>query len=239
MNKTYINWSSGKDAMFALHMLKNQKKYTIEKLVTTVNTDFNRVSMHGLSINLLEQQAEALQIPLHTIPLSGNVSIETYNTKMKNHVQLLKKEGFTHAIFGDIFLEDLKAYREKELLVVNLQPVFPLWKKNTHKLITEFIQLGYKAIVVCTSAKYLDESFCGRIIDNQFLNDLPSDVDPCGENGEFHTFVFDGPLFYKPVRFKLGEKVLRDYTPSDEDDCFKEEKASWDYQFWYQDLILG
>jgi len=239
MNKAYINWSSGKDAMLALHKLKAKPDFSIEKLVTTVNTDFKRVSMHGLSVELLQRQAKALQIPLHQILLSGNVSMETYNAEMKKHTQVLKNEGFTHAVFGDIFLEDLKAYREKELKTIDLQPVFPLWKKDTNKLISEFIELGYKAIVVCVNAKYLDKSFCGRIINHQFLKDLPSTVDPCGEHGEFHTFVFDGPLFNNPISFDLGEKVLRDYTPSDSKDCFKDENASWDYKFWYQDLLLN
>ena len=238
MNKAYLNWSSGKDAMLALHLLQQQNNYSIDKLVTTINTDFNRVSMHGLPINLLQQQAESLQLPLHQIPLSGNVSLKSYNEAMLKHCTQLKKEGFTHSVFGDIFLEDLKEYREQQLDKINLKSVFPLWKKDTQKLILDFIELGYKAVVVCTSAKYLDESFCGRIIDHQFLNDLPSGVDPCGENGEFHTFVFDGPLYSKPVRFTLGEKVLRDYNPSDEDDCFKKvSQQSWDNKFWYQDLI--
>ncbi len=236
MPKAYLNWSSGKDAMLALHQLQSSQEVAIEKLVTTVNTDFNRVSMHGLPISLLEKQAKSLQLPLHQIPLSGNVSMQTYNETMQKHVLKLKSEGFTHSVFGDIFLEDLKSYREQQLQEVQIQPIFPLWKKDTLTLVEEFIDSGYKAIVVCTNANKLDESFCGRIIDHDFLNDLPSNVDPCGENGEFHTFVFDGPLFTFPVEFELGEKVLRDYSPSDEDDCHQEPQ-SWDYKFWYADLL--
>lgn len=237
MTKAYLNWSSGKDAMLALHQLHQLAEISIQKLVTTVNADFNRVSMHGLPIELLEKQAESLQLPLHQIPLSGQVSMQTYNQVMQEHTELLKAEGFTHTVFGDIFLEDLKTYREEQLQKVEIQAVFPLWKKDTKSLLKEFIDLGYKAIVICTNANYLDESFCGRVIDHDFVNDLPPNVDACGENGEFHTFVFDGPLFSYPVEFELGEKVLRDYAPSDEDDCHQVPQ-SWDHKFWYIDLKL-
>ncbi|SHI96842.1 MJ0570-related uncharacterized domain-containing protein [Mesonia phycicola] len=237
MNKTYLNWSSGKDAMLALHHLQSSSNFSVEKLVTTVNSDYNRVSMHGLPISLLEKQAESLQLPLHQIPLDGDVSMQVYNQTMQRHVSLLKEEKFTHTVFGDIFLEDLKTYRENELQKVGVTPVFPLWKKDTKSLVEEFINLGYKAIVVCVNANYLDESFCGRIVDAEFLNDLPENVDACGENGEFHTFVFDGPLFSFPIEFEIGEKVLRDYTPSNEDDCYQESQ-SWDHKFWYVDLKL-
>jgi len=236
MTKAYLNWSSGKDAMLALHQLQQSQEISIQKLVTTVNADFNRVSMHGLPLELLEKQAESLQLPLHQIPLSGQVSMQTYNKAMQEHIELLKAEGVTHAVFGDIFLEDLKTYREEQLQKVEIQAVFPLWKKDTKSLLKEFIDLGYKAIVVCTNANYLDESFCGRMIDHDFVKDLPPNVDACGENGEFHTFVFDGPLFSFPVEFELGEKVLRDYAPSDEDDCYQEPQ-SWDHKFWYVDLL--
>lgn len=236
MTKAYLNWSSGKDAMLALHQLQQSQEISIQKLVTTVNADFNRVSMHGLPIELLEKQAESLQLPLHQIPLSGQVSMQTYNKAMQEHIELLKAEEFTHAVFGDIFLEDLKTYREEQLQKVEIQAVFPLWKKDTKSLLKEFIDLGYKAIVVCTNANYLDESFCGRMIDHDFVKDLPPNVDACGENGEFHTFVFDGPLFSFPIEFELGEKVLRDYAPSDEDDCHHAPQ-SWDHKFWYVDLL--
>jgi len=237
MNKAYLNWSSGKDAMLALHRLQSSQEFAIEKLVTTVNSDFNRVSMHGLSVSLLEKQAEVLQLPLHQIPLSGDVSMQVYNQTMQKHVSQLKEEGFTHTVFGDIFLENLKTYRESELEKIGVTPIFPLWKKDTKSLVEEFINLGYKAIVVCVNANYLDESFCGRIVDTDFLKALPENVDPCGENGEFHTFVFDGPLFSFPIKFEIGEKVLRDYTPSTKDDCHQEPQ-SWDHKFWYVDLKL-
>lgn len=238
MKKAYLNWSSGKDATLALHQLSKLGDFSVEKLVTTLNTDFNRISMHGVRKELLQQQAENLQIPLHIIPLNGEVSLESYNETMQKHTSKLKSEGFELSIFGDIFLEDLKTYREKELEKIGIKAVFPLWKKNTLKLANEFLDLGYKAIVVCTSAKQLDESFCGRVFDKNFLSDLPENVDPCGENGEFHTFVFDGPLFKKPIDFEIGEKVLRDFSPSkkEENDCFSKPQ-NWEHKFWFTDLI--
>ena len=240
MHKTYFNWSSGKDSSLALYYTLQQKEYNITKLVTTINDDFKRVSMHGLRESLLDAQAVSLNLPLHKIKLSANVSMTSYNKVMKDNVMNLKSEGYTHCVFGDIFLEDLRIYREDQLRSIGIQGVFPLWKKNTKELLLEFINLGFKAITVCVNAKYLDDSFCGRILDESFLNDLPENVDPCGENGEFHTFVFDGPIFNNPIHFEIGEKVLRNYTPSvdDDDNCFtNEDDKSWDTSFWYCDLI--
>lgn len=238
MKKAYLNWSSGKDAMFALHKAKESGDFSVEKLVTTLNTDFDRVSMHGIQKKLLEHQAESLGIPLHLIPLQGDISMEDYNTSMRKHTSELKKEGFDTAIFGDIFLEDLMEYRKNQLQEIGLKGEFPLWKQDTNKLAHDFIALGYKAIVVCVNAKLLNASFCGRIFDKKLLDDLPENVDPCGENGEFHTFVFDGPLFRSPVNFTVGEKVLRDFSPNkkDEDDCF-DEPNSWDTKFWFVELV--
>lgn len=237
--KAYLNWSSGKDALMALHYVRKAGSYDIQKLVTTVNEDLQRVSMHGVSIKLLQAQAKALQLPLQSIALRGNISLSVYNETMQKHMQELLHNGFGHAIFGDILLEDLKTYREKEHAKVGLEAVFPLWKKDTLSLAKEFVDLGYKAIVVCTSAKELDVSFCGREFDKDFLQDLPSNVDPCGENGEFHTFVYDGPLFKDPIAFKKGEKVMRSYEPSSknaDDDCFKGQ-SFWNNQFWFQEII--
>lgn len=238
-NKAYLNWSSGKDSALALYYLKNQKEYQIEKLLTTINGDVDRVSMHGVRKELLLQQAEKLQLPLQISELGAETSMEAYNAKMKAATDSLKKEGFTHSVFGDIFLEDLRKYREEQLNSIGLKAVFPLWKKNTKDLITEFINLGFQAVVVCTNSKYLPDSFCGRIIDHQFVKDLPENVDPCGENGEFHTFVFNGPIFDSPVKFEIGEKVQRSYKPAkDEDDnCFNDDADAWDTEFCFCDLI--
>ena len=239
MKKAFLNWSSGKDSAFALYTVQQENEFSIEKLVTTVNSDLDRISMHGLRKDLLLKQAENLNIPLHIIPLSGNVSMSTYNEVMEAETLKFASEGFQYSIFGDIFLEDLKKYREDQLQKTPLQPVFPLWKRDTKILMKEFLAAGFKAITVCVNAKLLDQSFCGRIIDESFLNDLPEGIDPCGENGEFHTFVFDGPIFNKPVKFQKGEYVQRTYKQEqeEEDNCFKEKQESWDTSFWYCDLL--
>lgn len=240
MHKTYFNWSSGKDSAMALYYMQQDPGYTISRLITTVNSDYNRVSMHGTREELLDLQTQSLNLPIHKIQLSGKVTMKSYDNTMYDEVSNLKKEGYSHCVFGDIFLEDLKKYREEQLQKVGIQPIFPLWKRDTKDLFLEFISLGFKAITVCTNAKYLDDSFCGRELDHSFLSDLPNNVDPCGENGEFHTFVYDGPIFNQPIKFEIGEKVLRTYTPSgnDQDDCYKEEdNQNWDNSFWYCDLL--
>lgn len=239
MKKAYLNWSSGKDATLALYKIQQSKIYTIDKLVTTVNQSFGRVSMHGLRTELLKEQTKALGFPLQTITFPKEVSMNDYNAKMKTAMSNLVRQGYGYGVFGDIFLEDLRAYREQKLKEVGIQGVFPLWKKDTKALLGEFMSLGFKAITVCVNAKLLDKSFCGRIIDENFITDLPTGVDPCGENGEFHTFVYDGPNFSNPINFKLGEKVLRNYAPAsnNNDNCHKKNEASWDTSFWYCDLI--
>ncbi len=237
--KAYLNWSGGKDAMLALHTLKSEHRCSVKKLLTTVNAANNRVSMHGVPTVLMQAQATRLGLPLKVLSLPQEAAIETYNLMMENAVDALKKEGYTHSVFGDILLEDLKSYREEQLKPYAIEAVFPLWKKDTKTLVNRFIELGYKAVVVCVNAKWLDRSFCGRLIDKDFLNDLPTNVDPCGENGEFHSFVYDGPLFQQPVSFSLGEVVQHDYRPSannKNDDCFMTPRG-WDTQFWFQDLI--
>lgn len=238
MNKAYINWSSGKDAAYALYKIQKEKRFEVDKLVTTVNSEVDRISMHGTRKRLLELQAESLQIPLQIIPLQGNLSMTSYNEVIRNYTTKLLKEGFTQSIFGDIFLEDLRDYREKQLQEMGLEAVFPLWKSDTHQLVSEFLETGFKAITVSVNAKVLDRSFCGRILDTDFLNDLPSNVDPCGENGEFHTFVFDGPNFRNRIDFEVGEVVEKFYTPTKEkDDCFSNKETPWDTTFYYCDLL--
>ncbi|WP_373057588.1 diphthine--ammonia ligase [Zunongwangia sp. H14] len=239
MKNAYLNWSSGKDSALALYKLNQNKEFKVKKLVTTVNTEVDRISMHGLRKELLLQQAVNIGLPLQVIPLHGAVSMKEYNEEMRNATAVLKAEGFTHAIFGDIFLEDLKTYRDEQLKLAGIEGVYPLWKQNTGELMDNFLKLGFKAITVCTNSRLLNNSFCGRIIDEDFIKDLPEGVDPCGENGEFHTFVFDGPIFDEPVKFQKGEKVERTYTPnsSKDDSCFKDEEESWDTGFCYCDLL--
>lgn len=186
--------------------------------------------MHGLKRELLEQQANSIGLPLQTIELPEEPSIEDYNAILQNTVLGLQNEGYSHCGFGDIFLEDLRSYREQQLQPYNITCSFPLWKKDTSQLINEFVEQGFRAIVICVKSELLDESFVGREINEGFINDLPSNVDPCGENGEFHTFCFDGPIFSNPVKFEIGEKVYREYkSPNPETDN--------PMGFWFCDLL--
>jgi len=235
-HKTYFNWSSGKDSAFALYQLLQDKSYRIDELVTTVNSHYNRVSMHGLRKELLLAQTDALKIKASIIELPEMPSMEVYEQKMLETVLNLKNRDFTHSAFGDIFLEDLKIYREKQLASHAIKTVFPLWKRDTRELIYEFLEAGFKTIIVCANSKYFNQDFVGTIIDKNFIDNLPEGVDPCGENGEFHTFCFDGPIFENPIPFKIGEKVYREYkVPKEDNDICKSETDK--YGVWYCDLI--
>lgn len=235
MYKAYMNWSGGKDSALALHKILQQQQYSVDCLLTSVNAVHNRISMHGVRRELLLAQAESIGLPLTTIELPEEPGMTEYEAVLQQKVTELKEQQFTHSIFGDIFLEDLKSYREKKLAEAGLSGVFPLWKMDTKELIREFIELGFKTIIVCVNEKFLDKSFCGRIIDQSFINDLPSNVDVCGENGEFHTFVFDGPIFKRPVSFIKGETVYKKYKAPKTNDTV----AEADYGFWFCDLLKG
>ncbi len=238
--KSFFNWSGGKDSSLALYHALNDKNYAIEKLVTNVNNQYRRISMHGVREELLDQQAKCIDIPLQKLVLPDQPSMAEYEDQMMQTMRQLHNEKFTHSVFGDIFLEDLKIYREKQLAKVQMTAVFPLWKRDTTELIREFIDLGFKTIVVCVKAELLDESFAGRVIDKDFLKDLPPNVDACGENGEFHTFVFDGPIFKKPISFQIGEKVFREYIApeNDKDKCFASlPVTASSIGFWFCDLL--
>jgi len=210
-HKTYLNWSSGKDSALALYYLQQDNRYQVDYLLTSVNAHHNRVSMHGVRRELLEQQALATGIPSGTIELPEQPSNSEYEEQMRAKVNQLKSAGYNNAAFGDIFLDDLRAYREEKLQMLEIKTIFPLWKKDTTKLIKEFITLGFKAVVVCVNANLLDKSFAGRILDETVIRDLPDGIDPCGENGEFHTFCYDGPVFEHPVKFSICETVFREY----------------------------
>jgi uncharacterized protein (TIGR00290 family) len=230
-NKTYFNWSTGKDSALALYYLLQDKNHQVTHLLTAVNKHHDRVSMHGLRRELMVQQINSIGMSFSTIELPEQPDMIEYEILMKEAVLALTEQGFTCAAFGDIFLEDLKAYREKQLAAVNLEAVFPIWKRNTKQLLEDFISLGFKAILICVNASKLDQSFVGRVIDKEFINDLPEDVDPCGENGEFHTFCFDGPIFRNPIPFEVGATVYREYdAPSDKDGISK-------LGFWFCDLL--
>jgi len=237
--KTYFNWSSGKDSALALYYLLQDKNYSVEHLLTSVNSYHNRVSMHGLRRELLEQQVRSLDIANSTIELPEQPAMEEYESVMAEAVMKLQRKGFKYAAFGDIFLEDLRKYREAQLDRVNIRAVFPIWKRNTRELMDEFINLGFKAIVICINADLLEDSFAGRVIDRSFIDDLPKGVDPCGENGEFHTFCFDGPIFKKPIPFVVGEKVYREYNAPVDNDPGKDEALLEKKKmgFWFCDLL--
>lgn len=229
MKKAYFNWSTGKDSALALYTILNQNQFSVDKLITTVNQSFQRVSMHGVPEILLDKQSESIGVPLRKIYIPKDVTMKQYSEIMLRYTRKLVDEGYEYSVFGDIFLDDLKEYRESQLSAVNLKAVFPLWKRDTKEIIKEFISAGFKAVSVCVNAKLLNESFVGREINEEFINDLPENVDVCGENGEFHTFVYDGPIFSNPIKFKLGEKVLKSYKTDD--------KNTWDSGFWYCDLL--
>ncbi|ROI00985.1 MULTISPECIES: diphthine--ammonia ligase [unclassified Chryseobacterium] len=231
--KALFNWSSGKDSALALYQLLQEDQYEISTLLTSINREFQRISMHGVHVSLLEQQALSLGIPLVKMELPKEPSMEEYQEIMKKTMSGIQSQGITHSIFGDIFLEDLRQYRESQLESIGMKAVFPLWKQNTPDLIQEFLNLGFKTIVTCVNGAYLDKSFAGRIIDHSFIKDLPENVDPCGENGEFHTFTFDGPIFKNPIPFEIGETVKKTY-PKPKTDSGEE---NGEYIFWFCDLI--
>jgi uncharacterized protein (TIGR00290 family) len=202
--------------------------------------------MHGVRVELLDIQAGRIGLPLLKILIPEMPSMEVYDNTMAAALMDLKNKGANASVFGDIFLEDLRKYREDKLAEVNLKGVFPLWKISTKKLIREFIDSGFKAITTCVNDKYLDKSFVGRIIDDDFLHDLPDNVDPCGENGEYHSFVFDAPFFSKPIEFEKGEIVYRKYTASEpadqstvDSDTSNIADSPFDNRFWYCDLLPG
>jgi uncharacterized protein (TIGR00290 family) len=236
MTRAYFNWSGGKDSALALWEIQKQKKAQVEYLLTSINIFHNRVSMHGVRRELIEAQAASLNIPLTTVELPEQPSMQEYESAMIQKINWLKNQGITYSIFGDIFLEDLKKYREEKLNEMDIKPVFPLWKRDTKELMKQFIDSGFKAVIVCVNEKLLEKSFCGRNLDEQFCDDLPAGVDICGENGEFHTFVYDGPIFHDPVNFEKGEIVYKEYqAPKTQNDTGQllEEKCG----FYFCDLL--
>lgn len=211
MTRAYMNWSGGKDSALALNRILQDPAHQVQSLLTSMNADAERVSMHDVRRQLLEAQAQSIGIQLQTLELPLQPAMGVYEAAMREKVALMKAAGCTHAIFGDIFLEDLRRYREEKLESMDLTCIFPLWKIPSAVLMQEFLEKGFKAIVVCVNTRWLDKSFCGRIIDETFLQDLPADVDPCGENGEYHSFVFEGPIFSYPIPYEKGGIEFREY----------------------------
>jgi uncharacterized protein (TIGR00290 family) len=205
-----MSWSGGKDSALSLYELQRAGGYTVAALLTTITEVYDRISMHGVRRVLLERQAESLGLPLHPIFIPpGGVNLE-YESKMEQALRMHQQNGVQRVAFGDIFLEDLRKYREANLARIGMAGLFPIWKRDTRELVRSFLAFGFRAIVVCVDPRYLGAGFAGKMIDEEFLRELPVGVDPCGENGEFHSFVFDGPIFQVPVKFSVGEVVLRD-----------------------------
>lgn len=230
MKKAILNWSGGKDSTLSLYKIQQAQNYQIESLFTTISAELRRITMHGVRESLLQQQAAALGLPLTTLELPASSSMELYNQLMQEQMLAFVAAGVDASIFGDLHLADLKAYREMQLATVGLKGVFPIWQQPVGETIAEFIALGFKAIVVCVNARYLSQDFVGRVIDADFVKDLPAGVDLCGEYGEFHSFVYDGPNFEQAVLFELGEVVYKKYPTV-------EENPSYDTGFYFQELL--
>jgi uncharacterized protein (TIGR00290 family) len=203
-------WSGGKDSAMALHTLLQQKLFEVVALLTTVTEGYDRIAMHGVRRELLRRQAESLGLPLHEVCIPPQRVNPVYEARMEEALRLFYDQGVRKVAFGDIFLEDLRAYREKNLARIGMTALFPIWKRDTRELIQYFHEQRFRAIAACVDSKALDPSFAGRELDESFFRDLPPPADPCGENGEFHTFVFDGPIFQSPIPVRKGEVVNRD-----------------------------
>jgi uncharacterized protein (TIGR00290 family) len=206
--KAIISWSGGKDS--ALALLETQADFEIVALLTTVTEGYDRISMHGVRTSLLERQAHSLNCALDKVVISPTCSNDEYETKMRAALDKYRKAGVLSVICGDIFLEDVRRYRKEKLFTAGLKGVFPLWKRDTTELAHRFITLGFQAILCCVDTNVLDQAFAGRLYDREMLAQLPPNIDPCGENGEFHSFVFDGPNLANRVECHVGECVLRD-----------------------------
>jgi uncharacterized protein (TIGR00290 family) len=205
-----MSWSSGKDSALALHETRVDGSIEVVGLLTTVNQEFERVAMHGVRRSLLEAQAEALGLPLHIVELPWPCPNEVYEQQMTDALDRAREAGVEAMVFGDLFLEDVRRYREERLRDTGIVPLFPLWLRPTRKMAHDLLDLGFRAVVTCVDSAQAPREIAGRWFDESLLEELPDHVDPCGENGEFHTVVVDGPLFCNPVEVVVGEIVDRD-----------------------------
>ncbi len=241
--KALMCWSGGKDSAMALY--KAQQSFEVVTLLTTLNADFGRISMHGVREELLDAQADAIGLPLIKVWVRAG-SNEEYEQQMTDGLEKAKAQGVTHVVFGDIFLQDLREYREQQLAKVGLTAVFPLWHSNTSELIQAFVAKGFSTITCCINDGYLDQSWAGREINSSFIAELPAHVDPCGENGEYHTFCFAGPIYRQPIQVTLGEVIYRPLPapmpisaqPNNEDsDQYVCKSVVETKGFWFCDLL--
>lgn len=210
MEKVLLCWSGGKDSALALYEMKKSREYDIVALLTTITEGYDRVSLHGVRRALVEQQAQSLGLPLEVVFIPQNCSNQQYESKMRDTLTKFKQVGVSLVAFGDIFLEEVRSYRENNLSQLNMKGLFPLWGRDSAELVKSFLASGFQAVTTCVDVKVLGQEFVGRMLDSDFLAELPANVDPAGENGEFHSFVFDGPLFRERIRYDLGSQVLRD-----------------------------
>jgi uncharacterized protein (TIGR00290 family) len=210
MEKVLFCWSGGKDSAMALYQIQKDDRYQVVSLLTTITEDYDRISMHGVRRLLVEQQARSLDIPLHKVFIPKSCSNEEYAAKMIQALEKFKQDGVKTVAFGDIFLKEVRKYREDNLARLSMKGVFPIWGRDTAELVQSFIALGFKSVVSCINPEVLDKKFLGRQLDRDFIAELPPNIDPSGENGEFHTFVYDGPIFKQRIDYSQGESVLRD-----------------------------
>ncbi|NIP37663.1 MAG: diphthine--ammonia ligase [Candidatus Dadabacteria bacterium] len=205
-----VSWSGGKDSTLALYEIINNKDYEVEALITTVTENYDRISIHGVRNELLEKQAASIGIPLKKVLIPKDCTNEQYETALKSILLDFKEQGINEIVFGDIFLEDVKKYRDNLLASLHMKGIYPIWKMYSKELAAKFIELGFKAITTFVDSQQIDKRFVGREYNYEFLEYLPETADPCGENDEFHTFVYDGPLFNQRIEFNKGEIVFRD-----------------------------
>ncbi|WP_432798349.1 diphthine--ammonia ligase [Poriferisphaera sp. WC338] len=238
--KAVMNWSGGKDSSLALYDVLQKDEVEVVALLTTVNKTFGRISMHGVRETLLEEQANTIGLPLMKVMLDDKPSMTSYENEMAKAMAKLKADGVTVSIFGDIFLEDLKKYREEKLESAGFKGLFPLWKQDTKTLTEQFVHDGFKGITSCVTADKLGEDWVGKEMNRDFFVELPENVDPCGENGEYHSFVYDGPHMKQAMKIIPGEKVYRTYERPEnpDDDCPCGSNCAVDIGFWYCDLTM-
>ena len=208
--KVLLCWSGGKDSALTLWAILEGGQFEVAALLTTINSEYNRVSMHGVRAELIEMQGRSLGLPLERVAIPNDASNEAYESRMRRTLEAYRREGVRGAVFGDVLLQEVRTHREERLAEVEMEAIFPLWGMDTEVLARNFIRRGFRAILTCVDSQMLDGRFAGREFDEQLLADLPANVDPCGENGEFHTFVYAGPLFREPIAHRRGGVVVRD-----------------------------
>lgn len=230
MKKAVFNWSGGKDSALALHKVLQEKEYEVVSLLTTVSSETQRSTLHGIPVSLLQKQANSLGIPLHVAYTTPRGDVADYEKLMEKAVNDFKAMGVGYFIFGDIFLGEIKAYREKQLNPYGIEVVEPLWGKTSEEVMDEFVASGLKTIIVVTMADILDDTFIGRHLDQSLVDDLPQGMDICGENGEYHTFCYDGAMFRYPVPYVLGEPEKKSFPVKFDDGTVK------DFSYWFANL---